>query len=466
MWLDASQLPLANGAAVAQWPDLSGQNQVSTLISSPAPVVRSNAVNGKPVVRFKVNEGRFRWTATGVSIPWTVVYVGHLVAGGYNSGRILNGIYTPNNILIGFWNGYEDVCYDAGFTAPDMRTAITNNWKMYSADGVVGLTRLYSDGVLLGTTATGLGFGGTLALSGYDPELSQETCDCEVAEVLLYNRCLSDAERQRVESYLRAKWFPPPFDADTVAYLNATGLDQSYAKTLDNLVVGLKNAGLWQKMLAIYPFIGGTALLHRWNLKDPRDLDAAYRLTFNSAAASTHSTALGYRANEQNQQRNGAYADTHLVPLGTMNQDSLHLSWYSTLDVPPNDRAEMGCFNWSVAQSRMHILCRYQPSECYYSMNEDGFAHVTVSTSAGLFVSSRTTPSAQTLYINGASVDTSPGASIGLPNVPVWVGGINSFANRTDIPCGFASIGSGLTAQNAADLYAVVQTYQAALRGL
>jgi hypothetical protein len=99
-------------------------------------------------------------------------------------------------------------------------------------------------------------------------------------------------------------------------------------------------------------------------------------------------------------------------------------------------------------------------------MNEDGFAHVTVSTSAGLFVSSRTTPSAQTLYINGASVDTSPGASIGLPNVPVWVGGINSFANRTDIPCGFASIGSGLTAQNAADLYAVVQTYQAALRGL
>jgi hypothetical protein len=96
-------------------------------------------------------------------------------------------------------------------------------------------------------------------------------------------------------------------------------------------------------------------------------------------------------------------------------------------------------------------------------MNEDGFANVDVAKSSGLFVSTRTDAAGQSLYINGASIASHAGASIGLPNVPVWVGGINFFANRTDIPCGFASIGSGLTAQNNADLYTVVQAYQTAL---
>jgi hypothetical protein len=34
-------------------------------------------------------------------------------------------------------------------------------------------------------------------------------------------------------------------------------------------------------MTAIYPFVGGTATSHKYNLKDPRDLDAAYRIAFN-----------------------------------------------------------------------------------------------------------------------------------------------------------------------------------------
>ena len=62
----------------------------------------------------------------------------------------------------------------------------------------------------------------------------------------------------------------PSFDPATTAYMAATGLDPSYAPTLDALVVGLKTAGLWSKMRAIYPFIGGTAALHRWNRLDPR----------------------------------------------------------------------------------------------------------------------------------------------------------------------------------------------------
>jgi hypothetical protein len=41
-------------------------------------------------------------------------------------------------------------------------------------------------------------------------------------------------------------------------------------------------------MYAIYPFVGGTASSHKWNLKDPRNLDAAFRLIFNGGM--THSS--------------------------------------------------------------------------------------------------------------------------------------------------------------------------------
>jgi hypothetical protein len=216
-------------------------------------------------------------------------------------------------------------------------------------------------------------------------------------------------------------------------------------------------------MLAIYPFIGGTAALHQWNLKDPRDADAAYRLTFNGGY---HSTALGYRANQQGQSNvsSGYYADTHCVPLGLLTQDSTHLAFYSLADVPPVSRCEMGCYNWTgTAASRFHVIARYQPTMYYYGMSEEGTSNVNVPASSGLFVATRTGPASQTAYRNGVNLQTTTPSSIGLPPTSVWIGGINTFVDKTDLPCGFASIGSGLSDQENADLYAVVQQYQTAL---
>ena len=93
---------------------------------------------------------------------------------------------------------------------PDTRAAITTAWKLYAGDCATPAVapRLFSDGALLGTHPTppaADGFGGTLNLSGYGTS-TEETCDCEVAELVLYNRKLPDADRQTVEGYLREKW--------------------------------------------------------------------------------------------------------------------------------------------------------------------------------------------------------------------------------------------------------------------
>jgi hypothetical protein len=60
VWLDASQLALADGAALASWPDLSGAGNHGAIVGTPGPAVRANAINGQRVVRFKANEGRVR----------------------------------------------------------------------------------------------------------------------------------------------------------------------------------------------------------------------------------------------------------------------------------------------------------------------------------------------------------------------------------------------------------------------
>lgn len=202
IWLDAADY------TPGSWPNKASGGSPATIVGTPAPTISANTQNGLPLVRFTANEGRLRMNGTtGVNIDFTLAYVGRICGPG--TGRVVDSIYPPSNFLFGFWNGYQDVAYCEGFTAPDMRTVWTTpDWKLYSADGVSGLNRFLSDGTLLGSTPTGSGWQNCFAISGYDPTSAAETCDCEIAEVLLYSRKLSDVERQEAEGYLRQKWIP------------------------------------------------------------------------------------------------------------------------------------------------------------------------------------------------------------------------------------------------------------------
>jgi hypothetical protein len=74
---------------------------------------------------------------------------------------------------------------------------------------------------------------------------------------------------------------PTVSDPNAQAFLNAAVItDVTQANAVNNLVIGLKADGLWTNMQALYPFVGGTTSTHKYNLKDPRDLDAAYRINF------------------------------------------------------------------------------------------------------------------------------------------------------------------------------------------
>lgn len=93
-------------------------------------------------------------------------------------------------------------------------------------------------------------------------------------------------------------------------FLAATGItDATIISALNTLYADLVTYGLWSKMIAIYPFVGGTAATHKFNFKDPQDTNAAFRLVFSGGW--THS-ATGALPNGVN-----AYANTFLSPSQT-----------------------------------------------------------------------------------------------------------------------------------------------------
>ena len=111
-------------------------------------------------------------------------------------------------------------------------------------------------------------------------------------------------------------------DADAQAFITAAAItDSTQQSAINTLVTDLKGYGIWTKMKALYPFVGGTASSHKFNLKDPRDLDAAYRLVFNGGGI--HSST-GYAGNASN-----AWANTHLFAQNTLTNSNLHVSFYS-----------------------------------------------------------------------------------------------------------------------------------------
>lgn len=83
-------------------------------------------------------------------------------------------------------------------------------------------------------------------------------------------------------------------DPDAQAFITAASItDPTQQSAVNQLVVDLKAASLWTKMKAVYPFVGGSASSHKWNLKDPRDLDAAFRITF-SGGITHNSNGVNY----------------------------------------------------------------------------------------------------------------------------------------------------------------------------
>jgi len=248
-------------------------------------------------------------------------------------------------------------------------------------------------------------------------------------------------------------------DPDAQAFITAAGItDSTQQSAINTLVVGFKDDGLWTKMKAIYPFIGGTASTHKWNLKDPRDLDAAFRLQFNGGI--THSST-GVLPNGTN-----GYANTFFIPsVQIANADSFHFSMYSRTNGAWTN-SDIGVIEYDGDENYIAVQAFWginanggNTSLWHGNDNATGFLDTN---SLGLYVGNRNLTGSATAFKNGVLKLTNSAGSAGSANVPMSLMALlGEFYGRRELA--FSTLGTGLTNTDNTNLYNRIQTFQTTL---
>lgn len=275
-------------------------------------------------------------------------------------------------------------------------------------------------------------------------------------ELVVFPIALSDGERDAGEVSIQ-DFHNSGFDFNAADFIAQAGISDGTQKSaIDALVISLKTNSLWSKCDAIYPMVGGTSTTHKFNLKDPRDLDAAYRAVFNGTG--THD-ANGYTPNGTT-----GYADTKYNGSTAGRNDNSHMSVYVGTNTAAGDKTEISAYNG--ASAYWAIKCRDTGDITFHGMyrfTTDGFISVASNSDArGFYINSRRGATDGEAYKNGSSVGTdSTNSAQDIPNANVHIGKrSDSGASFTDRRIQFASVGQALTDTEAANLTTAVETFQ------
>lgn len=254
-------------------------------------------------------------------------------------------------------------------------------------------------------------------------------------------------------------------DSDATSFITAASITSTtHITAINNLVFDLKQNNLWNKMLAIYPVVGGNATSHSYNLKDPRNLNAAFRLVFSGGW--THSST-GMLPNGTN-----GYADTFLTAATSLSVSNGHLSFYSRSQTLSGTNIEIGA---SINSSA--IICALavgrSTNQSIFWWGNQGASTIAIfssSSSQGFFIGNQNgaTAAGRNIYRNasaGTAASNYNNSSLGaIPSITIGarndVAGVDSFSTKQ---CSFASIGSGLTDTDISNFGAIVEAYQTTL---
>jgi hypothetical protein len=250
---------------------------------------------------------------------------------------------------------------------------------------------------------------------------------------------------------------PSGVDTDAQAFITAASItNPTQQSAINTLVTDLKGYGIWSKMKAIYPFVGGTAAQHRFNLKSPGTTAADFYLTFYGGG--THS-ANGYLPN------GNSYADTFFRPRTHLGGDTnVHISKYNRTNDLTGNKVD-GVY--SPISGTVYYLQQNYSAGNGIAGDVNTLIPYTQTDTRGFFTTTRTSPTSVKIFKNSTQQgSTNTTTSLYLPDANVYIGarndnGILNFYNTYE--SAFFSLGNGLTDTEAANLYTAVQAYQTTL---
>ena len=200
MWLDANDMSTVTTSSgtntVTAWTNKSSVSKTISLGGSPKLITGS--LNSKSGVRFTTSD--YLRETSNYSAPVTVMYVGKLT-GGANS-RFVTGI--SNNWLLGAHGGtindgyFEGWVYDSG-TGADTTPRL---WSATIGGSGVNST-VYSNTSSIASNQSGITGPNGISInqSPYG-----EYSNCELYELIIYNKVISTEERDNLFTYFYNKW--------------------------------------------------------------------------------------------------------------------------------------------------------------------------------------------------------------------------------------------------------------------
>ena len=198
MWLDATLLSGANGATITTWTSASGLYSLNMTGNG---TLSTNVLNGKQVISVNTSQ-TYTISNTGyTSASFTFFFVSRQTGG--TNQRVFFG---NGNTLYGYWGGHKNQLYMEGWLAGPYASPSDTNWDIYTitrnSSGAGVFSRFGTTIVTYGSSGAGM-TGFYINTGGSYPG---EKSDAQIAEVIIYNVSLADADCRKIEGYLAWKW--------------------------------------------------------------------------------------------------------------------------------------------------------------------------------------------------------------------------------------------------------------------
>ena len=234
------------------------------------------------------------------------------------------------------------------------------------------------------------------------------------------------------------------------AFIKATGISGGTEYSAVNyLVLALKANNLWNRIYALYPFVGGTATTHKYNLKNPLDTNGAFRLSF--AGGVTHD-ASGVTFSLVN-----GYANTFLASNPTITLNNECMALYSRTPDASTGSTDMGAA--VTITTRDEFKVRNISDSAGANINSittgAGSASFTNTDGTGFYMVSRRSSTDMNLYKNGVLSASATTANDGTrSNLAMYIG----CRNVLNLPQNFTgrNFGLALIAQSYTQTEAVI----------
>jgi hypothetical protein len=227
--LDSKTIQFATGSNLARWLDKSGlQNHLATNSSNQSfwPVYTQNTLNGKPVVTFSNAAMIGGYASPTSTTPHTIFVVARPSAitglhdlfqvssfpngGTTGVGVNLAASYSSNKWFAGSLYGGNDGDVTSNTVASTSRTdiVVATVWPGSNINTTVnGTTGLDSGQVTSSLNTKANGARTNMGAHWYPPEnYYREFYFGYIAEVLVFSKALTVADRQRIEGWLAWKW--------------------------------------------------------------------------------------------------------------------------------------------------------------------------------------------------------------------------------------------------------------------